>query len=56
MKTIELPKISGSGVNHPLGKEYEITYDLGRIVTQKKTRIKELEAELLALKQKHGLI
>jgi hypothetical protein len=54
LDTVDLPKIGGSGVNHPLGKEYEITYDQGRIVTQKKARIKELEVEVLALKKKHG--
>lgn len=34
--TIPLVKIGCSGVNHPLGKEYEIKYDLSKILEQKK--------------------
>ncbi len=52
METVSLAKIGGSGVNHPLGKEYQITYDMSRVLEQKKARIRELERQLADQKER----
>src|SRR6185312_6290224 len=49
-KTIGMKKIGGSGVHHPLGPEYEITYNRSKIVEQKKAKIRDLERQLADLR------
>lgn len=44
-KMPSLKKIGGSGVPHPLGKEFEITYDCSGIVAQLKSKLRAAEAE-----------
>lgn len=39
--TFTLIKLGCSGVNHPLGKEYEITYSYKKIAEQRKIKLKE---------------
>lgn len=36
-------KIGGSGVLHPLGKEYQLTYNFEKIADQRKEKIKDLK-------------
>lgn len=44
-------KLSCSGVEHPLGKEYRIVYDFHEAHTKQKTKIKALENEIELLKE-----
>lgn len=45
-ETVVLTRIGFSGVNHPLGKEYQIGYDLSKILDQTKSRLNMAESML----------
>lgn len=55
-KEITLKKIGGSGVSHPLGKEYEVEYDFYPAFSRQKKKVKELEETISILRGHSGVV